>query len=49
MSKINMIRKEGGSRIVCVTSIIPKTWRVVELTKVKEKDSTILVEFKKVQ
>lgn len=49
MGKINMIRKEGGSRVVSISSAIPESWRAVEIEVVKKVDSSVIIKFKKVK
>jgi len=48
MTKIFVVRREGGSRIVAITKIIPADWIIVEMSVVKTMDSTVTVEIKKV-
>lgn len=49
MSKINMVRHEGGSRVLSVSRVIPKTWIAVEMEVVKESKSIIVVKIIKVR
>lgn len=49
MGKINMIRKEGGSRILAVSNVIPKDWEVVELKVIKQTKKVITVNIEKVK
>ena len=49
MPKISAVRKEGGSRVLTVTSIIPVNWRYVTLTVKKQKKDMIFIEIKKVK
>lgn len=49
MSKINIIRREGGSRIVAITNVLPKDWVAVELIVVNHSQSAITIRFNKVK
>ena len=49
MGKINMIRREGGSRILAVSSILPKAWIAVELKVIKQTKKIITVNIEKVK
>ena len=44
-----MIRREGGSRILAVSSILPKDWIAVELEVVKQTKKVITVNIEKVK
>lgn len=46
--KFTVIRKEGGSRVIAVTSFIPKEWSVINIIKVKEKDNVVTLNIEKV-
>ena len=48
--KLRTIRKEGGTRVVSVTDILPQDWLAVEITvKKKTKNNKITVEIEKVK
>ena len=49
MSKIKTIRREGGSRVLAVTDIIPKDWQFITVVKIKQKNSKITVILEKVK
>ena len=49
MGKINMIRQEGGSRVLAVTKVIPLDWNVVEISVVKTTDSIVTLKVTKVK
>lgn len=49
MNKICTVRKEGGSRVITISKIIPEDWIIVELTKIRKTDSTITVKINKVK
>ena len=49
MAKIITVRREGGSRVLAVTKIIPIEWQYVILTVKKQRNSVILVEIEKVK
>lgn len=49
MSKFKVIRKEGGSRVLAVTDIIPKGWTVVETSVRKLTNSCVVVKIDKVK
>lgn len=43
-----IIREQGGSRVIAVTKIIPKDWRVVEATITKQTKDAVTVKLNKV-
>ena len=49
MAKINMVRREGGSRVLSVSKVIPKNWIAVEMEVVKASKSTVIVKIIKVR
>ena len=49
MGRINIIRTEGGSRVVSVSRAIPKEWKAVEVEVIKATDDVITVKFNKVK
>lgn len=49
MAKINTVRREGGSRILAVSNVIPTDWQVVELKKIKENSNTVTVKIIKIR
>ena len=49
MPKITTIRREGGSRVLTVTKIIPLEWEYVILTVKKQKNNIISIEIEKVK
>ena len=49
MGKINMVRQEGGSRVVSISKAIPKGWRAVEIEVVKASTKAVTVKFSKVK
>ena len=49
MPKIKTIRKEGGSKIMTVTDIIPSSWLAVIVVKSKQKNETITLIIEKVR
>ena len=49
MPKIKTIRREGGSRIIAITNVIPIGWQVVAVVKTKQKGNTITVTFERVR
>jgi len=49
MGKINTIRHEGGSRVIAISSVLPKDWQVVELTKIKGNNSSVTIKINKVK
>lgn len=49
MSKLYMIRKEGGSRVMTVSKIVPKEWLAVTATIVRKSNRSVTVKFEKVQ
>lgn len=49
MSKINMIRREGGSRVLSVSKIIPVEWVAVEMKVTRATSSAITVKIEKVK
>ena len=49
MRKIKMVRREGGSRIMAVSDVIPKSWEAVETEVTKESKTAITIIIKKVR
>lgn len=49
MTKLNIIRKEGGSRVIAVSSVIPLSWIAVEMKVIKGNNKVIVVQFSKVK
>lgn len=49
LSKVNMVRKEGGSRVVSLSSVLPPDWLVVEITKVEETKIAVIIKLVKVK
>ena len=49
MTKIKVIRREGGSRVVAVTDVFPGDWQAVTVIKSKQSDSKIVITFEKVK
>ena len=49
MGKIKVVRNEGGSRIIAVTDIIPKEWKVVEASVEKTSDDFVVIKLDKVK
>lgn len=49
MKKFVIIRSEGASRVVTITSFIPKDWQAVEIHTVKEKKGEVTLKFEKVR
>lgn len=48
-SRYLLVRNEGNSRVLTVTTFLPTDWQMVEVKRVtKHKDSCISVTFKKV-
>lgn len=49
MTKVKTIRREGGSRVMVVTDIIPIGWQAVVLVKAKQKNGLVTVILEKVK
>lgn len=49
MSNLKVIRKEGGSRVLTLTDILPKDWKYVEISKISEKPKSITIKLDKVE
>lgn len=49
MSKINMVRREGGSRVLSVSKVIPVSWTAVELVLIKSTKKSIMLRINKVK
>ena len=47
-NKVHVIRKEGGSRIVAVTKIIPTTWNIVSIVPINETKDSVTIRIDKV-
>jgi hypothetical protein len=48
LSKLLSVRKEGGSRVLTVTKIIPINWNYVTVESVKEKAGSLTIKINKV-
>ena len=48
MSKITLIRAQGGSRVIAITKVIPKEWQVVKIKVIKELNSSVTLKIDKV-
>ena len=49
MNKIKVIRKEGGSKILAVTDIIPADWEIVTTDVIKSTDKIVTVKIEKIR
>lgn len=49
MNHLYIIRREGGSRVVSMTKILPKTWQAIEIEKVKETKRTLTLIIKRLR
>ena len=47
--KVNMVRKEGGSRVLSISKVLPPDWIAVVLTVVKKTESFVTVKIEKVK
>lgn len=43
-----MVRREGSSRVVSITKVIPKDWQSVIISKVKETKNIVTAKFERV-
>lgn len=49
MNKVYTIRKEGGSRIMTVSTIVPAKWSLVELEVLSNNSKAVTVKITKVR
>ena len=49
MSKINMIRKEGGSRVMTITKVIPSKWIAVDIEIITITSNYVTLKINKVK
>lgn len=49
MGKTMVVRKEGGSRVVTLTEMIPADWRLVEVIVIDKGYDTVTVKINKVR
>ena len=49
MNKLRAIRKEGGSRVITITHIIPVDWTFVELVVIKTTKDVVTLKVNKVK
>ena len=49
MSKINMVRREGGSRVLSVSRVLPKDWEAVTMSVMKKSSAFVVVKIEKVK
>ena len=48
-SKLRAIRKEGGSRVISITHLVPIEWIFVELEVVKQTTDMVTLKIKRVK
>lgn len=49
MGKIHIIRKEGGSRVISITKILPIDWQAIEMDIVKQTKTYVTIKVLKVK
>lgn len=49
MNRINTVRKEGGSRVIAVSKILPLDWTMVDITITKSTREAVYVKIEKVK
>lgn len=49
MTKIFVVRREGGSRVLSMTKVLPKDWLAVEISVIKKTDGCITMKIEKVK
>ena len=49
MTKLNTIRREGGSRVLAVSRVIPAGWEAVELIVIKSTKDCITLKVERVK
>lgn len=49
MTRLNMVRHSGGSRIISVNKVIPPDWIALEMRVIKSSRDKIVVEFQRVR
>ena len=49
MSKIKMIRKEGGSRVITLPKEFPQDWRAIEIIVIMVSSDKVALQFDKVK
>lgn len=48
-NKLLTIRKEGGSKVITVTKLLPPDWHFIEVEKEKEAKEFVILKIKKVR
>ena len=48
-NKLITIRKEGHSRVIAVTKILPENWIYATVKTIKETETSVTIKFDKVQ
>lgn len=43
------VRKEGGSRVLTVSSVLPRNWQLVEISVLKVLKSKVVIQIDKVR
>lgn len=49
MAKVNMVRQEGGSRVLSMSKVIPVGWEAVVLSVVKATEKSVTVRINRVK
>jgi len=49
MGDIFIVRKEGGSRVISITKVLPKEWKVIEIETTKKKEDYLTLKVKRVK
>ena len=49
MAKINMVRREGGSRVISITRVIPLDWLAVDIEVVKTTKNVVTLKINRVK
>lgn len=47
--KINMVRQEGGSRVLSVSKVIPVGWEVVVMRVIKQTEKSITIRINRIK
>ena len=49
MGKINLIRREGGSRVISITKAIPLDWQAVDIEVTKTTESIVILKINRIK
>lgn len=49
MGKFVLIRTEGGSKVVSLTTFLPRDWKAIDISVIKVENNAVILKFDKVK